>query len=212
MENNLTELFMRCLRAQYIKVENDASYALERKSDVLYLFFEHSRGKTDWKNNLDFPSVPYKRMDTVWRCHRGFLRVWKSILPYIEAVIHDKCVKNIITVGYSHGGAIATLAHEYVWYERSDLRDKIEGYGFGAPKVFFGNCASACADRWERYHVIKNDGDAVTTLPPDLFGFSHVGKLLQIGDGSCNPIDAHRKESYIRSLKRYEHIDTSFIL
>ena len=200
MKDNLGELFMRCINANYVKIENDASYALEYDGNVLYLLFEHSRGAVDWKNNLDFPSVPYKRMDTVWRCHRGFLRVWKSILPNIEKAVHDKSIENIITIGYSHGGAIATLAHEYVWYERSDLRDKIEGYGFGAPKVFFGRCKGECAERWERYNVIKNDNDIVTTLPPDYLCFSHVGKIIQIGDGCCNKIDAHRKESYIRSL------------
>ena len=205
MKNRLTELFTRCIDADYVKVENDASYAIEREGGDLYLLFEHSRGKTDWKNNLDFPCAPYKRMDTVWRCHRGFLRVWKSVLPYVEGAIHDKSVDNIITVGYSHGGAIATLAHEYVWYERSDLREKIQGYGFGAPKVFFGSCECECAKRWERYRVIKNDDDAVTNLPPSLFGFSHVGKIIQIGDGSCCPIDAHRKESYIKSLRSLEY-------
>ncbi len=206
---SLEELFTRCLNAKYIKVENDGSYATERRGDILFLFFEHSNGRVDWKNNLDFPSAPYKRMDTVWRCHRGFLRVWRSILPYVEEAVRDKSVKKIVCVGFSHGGAIATLAHEYVWYERKDLRDVIDGYGFGAPRVFFGICSGECAKRWERYCVVRNDRDAVTYLPPSVFGFSHVGNILQIGNGCCNGIDAHRPESYIASLREYESEGTA---
>ena len=205
MSLGLLELFTRCLNANYLHVENEGSYAIERNGGFLYLFFEHSNGETDWKNNIDYPSVPYKRMDTAWCCHRGFLRVWKSILPYVEPYVKDGSIEKIVCVGFSHGGAIATLAHEYVWYERPDLRDKIEGYGFGAPRVFFGRCEGECKKRWERYKVIRNDNDLVTHLPPAILGFSHVGEIVKIGCGQYNAIDAHRQESYIESLKKYEN-------
>ena len=86
----------------------------------------------DWKNNFDFPAKPYKDMEVNWSCHRGFLRVWKSIEPYLEEVINDMTISQIYIVGYSHGAAIASLCHEYVWYHRPDLRDNgLEGFGFG---------------------------------------------------------------------------------
>ena len=54
-------------------------------------------------------------MKIKWRCHRGFLRVWKTIKPYIEQIDFSKA-KKIVVVGYSHGAAIATLCHEYIWF------------------------------------------------------------------------------------------------
>ena len=135
---DLKALFNRCLNAKYKHVENDGDYALEREGDSLYILFECSNGKVDWKNNFDFPAKPYKDMEITWSCHRGFLKVWKSIEPYIANAITDPTVKKITIVGYSHGAAIASLCHEYVWYNRPDLREgNLEGFGFGCPKVYW---------------------------------------------------------------------------
>ena len=127
----LLRLFQKCVNCEYIHVENSGDYYIERQGSTLYIYLECSNGSTDWKNNLDFPAKPYKRMGrTVWFAHRGFLKVWKSIEDYLAPFIKDETIKKIVIVGYSHGAALAVLCHEYVWYNRPDLRDSIEGYGF----------------------------------------------------------------------------------
>lgn len=106
-KSQLYQMFQDCLNQNYISVENDGDYAIHLEEDTLKIFFEWSNGKVDWKNNFSFAVKPYKDMKVVWRCHRGFLKVWKSIKPYIKEDIMNPKIKKIEIVGYSHGAAIA---------------------------------------------------------------------------------------------------------
>ena len=202
---NLLQLFTKCLNCKYNHVEDSGDYYVEREGSTLYIYLECSNGEEDWKNNFDFPAKPYKRMGKiVWFAHRGFLKVWKSIEDYVAPFIMDKTVDHVVVVGYSHGAALAVLCHEYVWYNRPELRESLEGYGFGCPRVFWGIKTKKLKQRWERFTVIRNIDDIVTHVPPFLFGFSHVGTLLKIGEKKkYNTIDAHRPENITVELERF---------
>ena len=203
---SLYQLFSECVSIPYSAAGCCANYALRRKFNTLYIFFEKSVGAADWKSNIDFPAKPYKRMGkTVWFAHSGFLTVWREVEPMLAAAIADESVRKIIIVGYSHGAAVAVLCHEYVWFNRPDLRGSLEGYGFGCPRVFWGLRYADLMQRWERFTVVRNIDDIVTHVPPFLFGFSHVGKMLKIGKrGKYSRIDAHREENILRELEEYE--------
>jgi hypothetical protein len=200
----ILEYAKRRRKAKYNHVENDGSYAIERDGDTVYLLFEKSNGKVDWKNNLDFPARPYNDMGTSWMCHRGFLKVWKSIRPYLVDTVADESVKKFIIVGYSHGAAIAALAHEYVWFNRPDLRENgLEGYGFGAPKVYWGFIMpKELRKRWVNFHPIKNEHDIVTWAPPFIFGFTHVNQIVHLHSGEKNPMKAHYWSEYIKGCEK----------
>ena len=202
----LSELFSVCLNVPYSQVGRSANYAIRRQNDTLYIFFEGSNGKNDWKNNLDFPSKAYKRMGkTIWFAHRGFLRTWKELEPFLAKEIADDNVHKIVIAGYSHGGALAMLCHEYVWYHRPDLRAHMEGYGFGAPRVFWGAPTAKLKIRWRKFTVIRNIDDFITYLPPAFLGFCHVGSILKIGErGKYSSIKAHFPENISRELAIYE--------
>lgn len=203
----LSEMFKRCLEIQYNHIENSADYALERIDDTLYIYLECSKGQVDWLNNFDFPAKPYDRMEEgqIWFAHRGFMRVFKSVEKEIARYVADKTLDQIITVGYSHGGALAVLCHEYVWYNRPDLRKTIEGYAFDAPRVVWGARLYSLTKRWERFLLIRNINDIVTYVPPKIFGYTHVGSLLEIGErGKYSMPDAHRPENIMRELINYE--------
>ena len=213
-KKKLLKLFNRCLDAEYIHTENSGDYAIEREGNTVYLLFQWSNGDEDWKNNFDFATKPYKDMGIPWKCHRGFLRVWKSIEPYIADTVMDMSVKHFVLVGYSHGSAIATLAHEYVWFNRPDLRPEssgnylsIEGYGFGCPRVFFGHMQKELRQRWLTFFPIRNLNDIVTHLPPVIFGYRDVSSVMKIGEkGKLNKhrkldcVNAHYPDNYILSL------------
>lgn len=202
----LYELFSVCLNISYTQVGRSANYAVSRENGTLYIFFQGSDGRNDWKSNLDFPAKAYKRMGkTVWFAHRGFLRVWKELEPFLAEKIADTSVQKIVIAGYSHGGALAMLCHEYVWYHRPDLRAQTEGHGFGAPRVFWGVQTAELKSRWKNFTVIRNIDDVVTHLPPSFLGFSHVGAFLKIGErGKYSAIEAHYPENILRELKAYE--------
>ena len=210
----LYELLWECLNIDYETVGTSANYATRTNSDTLYIFFEASNGKNDWKINLDFPAKPYKRMGrATWFAHSGFLGTWKEIEPCLTDAILDKSKRYIVITGYSHGAALAVLCHEYVWFNRPELRDNILGYGFGAPRVFWGIRTSELLRRWERFTVIKNVDDAVTHLPPAVLGYSHVGKMLTIGKkGKYSDVDAHRAENILAELRAYEKLNPSLSL
>ncbi|MBQ9112511.1 MAG: lipase family protein [Clostridia bacterium] len=204
----LYDLFEECLRIPYSQSGGSANYATRRAGDTLYIFFESSDGDADWKVNMDFPAKAYKRMGrTVWLAHRGFLTAWKQTEPLLADAIADKTVGRIIITGYSHGAAIAVLCHEYVWFNRPDLRPFLEGYGFGCPRVLWGMRSAAVRQRWAGFSVIRNIDDAITHLPPAALGYFHVGNMLEIGKkGKYSPIDAHRSENILSELAAYEGI------
>ena len=201
MQNLLLELFDDCLSRDYRETENGASWDIERRGEQLTVYFQKSHGLVDWLNNVDLFSIPYREMSPVWRCHGGFLRVWKSVKPLVEPFLLDPSVKEITIVGYSHGAALAVLCHEFVYYHRSDVRNILRGFGFGCPRVLYGCVPPEIALRWEHFFVIRNLDDLVTHLPPRALGYCHVGNLVEIGaDGRYAPIDAHRPESYRAEL------------
>lgn len=102
---DLYELLSTCLKPLYLQAGVSASYALKREGDTLYLFFQGSDGKNDWKQNLNFPAKAYKQMGkTVWFSHRGFLKAWKEIEPLLVADIADGAFQKIVITGYSHVG------------------------------------------------------------------------------------------------------------
>lgn len=202
----LNEMFRRCLEIPYTRVENSADYALERIGNTLYIYLECSNGEVDWRNNFDFPAKAYSHFDGErWLCHRGFMRVFKSIENYIAQPILDKSLEKIVTVGYSHGAGVAILCHEYVWYNRPDLRSEIEGYAFASPRVVWGYVSRSLAKRWEKLTVVRNINDIVTHLPPKALGYTHVGKMLLIGKRrKYSSVDAHRPENIMRELLELE--------
>lgn len=209
--NMMYKYFAICLAADYKKTEESGDYALLREGETLYLCFQCSNGKEDWKNNFDFPAKPYKDMGIKWYCHRGFLRVWNAIKPHIYDAVHDTTVRRIVVVGYSHGAAIATLAHEYVWYERKDLRPTLEGYGFGCPRCYWGKMKPELKERWKNFHPIRNLDDIVTHVPPSFLGFRHVNDVIEIGHKGQYKIDL-KKETFTEKLPcTYAHYHKEYL-
>lgn len=143
-------------------------------------------------------------MPNRWYAHRRFLKVWKVIEDKLAAIIHDKQINEIIIAGYSHGAALALLCHEYCMFNRTDIKNKIRGYGFGCPRVVFGFLRKSVKKRFTGFFVIRNKKDIVTHLPPALLLFRHVSNLITIGSGEWNCIDAHRPENYIESLQKFQ--------
>lgn len=194
----LLKKFIDCLAATYKTVENEGDFAVKRKGTTLSIFFEWSDGATDWKNNFCFPAKPYRDMKNLWFCHRGFLKVWKSIEPYLADKISNPNVKKIDIVGYSHGGAIAQLCYEYVKFNRQDV--EVTGVGFGSPRVYWGFASKAIKKRFEGFVIVRNGNDIVTHLPPVIFGFRHLGKVLKVGKRK-GLIKDHYPERYIEALE-----------
>ena len=209
----LADLFYNCAYVvNYEQAGSNVSYAFveNKKDETLYIYFQGSYEKIDWiRNFLFFPKhkKPYKDMDIPYKVHGGFLEAWKEVEDIIInkvtqrrtrepnwkemqqgiELVNDYVWKHIFVIGYSHGGALAALCHECVWFWRPDLRKSgLEGYGFEAPRVYAGyKVRKELEERWEHFTVIRTNGDLVTHMPPWLFGFCHVGNMIKTkGDTS----------------------------
>lgn len=231
------EKFKKCLDLEkdYVHVENDGSYYYEMENGKLTIYLEWSNGKVDWINNFNFipecrigfkriwalivaffkaiifnaqmPKQSYKDMENKWYCHRGFLKVWKSIEPYLKDIVMDEAVKEIEVIGYSHGGGVAQLCYEWVKFWRPDV--KAHGYGFGAPRIFWGNASETVKKRFQGFTVVRNGDDLITHLPPTLFGFSDICPILEIGEYNGGIAD-HYPERYLEALKELDRILEEF--
>lgn len=211
----LSQLFYNCAyTAPYVQAGDSVNYAFVEEGTTLYIYFQGSNSITDWVRNFLFGKKPYKDMETPYRVHRGFLAAWKEVENIIITKIKDPKWTKIITVGYSHGGALAGLCHECVWYWRPDLRDVIEGYGFEAPRFYAGyRVKPELRERWARFVVIRDNNDIVTHCPPSIFGYCHVGQILKVhGNVSLAPkkwyiprcVKSHYPEVVYNGLVEYE--------
>lgn len=99
--------------------------------------------------------------------HAGFAEsiglIWKDqVQPALEA-----CNCPLMCTGHSLGAALATLA--------ASMHRPRTLYTFGSPRV--GDAAFAATLQGLEIHRYVDCCDAVTVLPPEAFGFVHVGTL-----------------------------------
>ena len=205
--SDLYDLFNECLISEYTTTAEGADVCFKRDSEALFIFFEKSDGLCDWINNLSFCAQAYGNSLHPWKCHGGFLRVFKSVRAMIDHAITEQKTSSVTVVGYSHGAALAVLAHEYIWFNYPELRGSLKSIAYGCPRVIYGIPPSCVRNRWSRLLRVSHRGDLITHLPPAIFGFHHVGKLIRIGKPMLSGIDAQRPESYLTSLKRVSLTD-----
>ncbi len=213
----MLNLFKRCLSAEYTHTEAGTDYAVKVEGDTIYLLFECSDDKEDWRSNFNFPCRAYKNGGKTWFAHRGFLKAWKDVRDEIEMqvseilAVYGSQIGKICVVGYSHGAALALLCTEDMAYLYGDAL-VVGGYGFGCPRVVWGFLPKAVKTRLKAFKVIRNVPDLVTRLPPVLFGFRHPYEVIKIGRRrgifrfipKYRPIKAHYPGSYSAELAESE--------
>jgi hypothetical protein len=161
-------------------------YKVEGKT--LYLAFKYTDSDLDWKQNFFFlPRLkkPYKEMSFPWFIHAGFLLKWKAIEDQIAYWVLDRVkwpgeYDNVVIAGHSQGGALAILCHE--WWKYHNPHIPVQTVTFGAPRpVWFWNLKKI-KDRFEGITQYRDRRDIVCLLPPKLFGYRDVGKIVYDGE------------------------------
>jgi hypothetical protein len=155
-------------------VETCTQWGWKFENETLFLNFQGSVSKLDWKQNFDFLQVPYKSMPKRFRVHRGFLTKWKSIQDDVIKVVRDHKPKRIVITGFSQGGALATLCHEdlvYRWYDP-------ETWAFGSPRVFSWGVPK---NRFKRLTRVTLHWDMIPGIPFWFLGYKHIGKNVHYG-------------------------------
>ncbi len=167
-------------------------------------------GTADWVTDLKFvqQAYPYapKGISGV-EVHYGFIEAYTSVRDAVLQAVKDSPHKQVVMVGHSLGGALATLAG-------LDVAINIPGkevsvYTFGSPKV--GNAAfvDAYSPRVPNTYRIVNDTDLIPSIPPG--NYYHVGKLLHLNPPEQEPdgilawlgekVEDHLPHNYIKALQ-----------
>ena len=150
---------------------HELNYLVQIEDNIVYLFFQESDGKKDWKDNLDFIPIPckvYRNQESHMICHRGFVKEYKSGNDQIMAEVIAACEllnnPKVVISGWSNGAAMATLAAEDFFY-RYGIRPTV--VTFGNPKVCFDPSTALhillCCETFREY---CNRNDIVTKVPP----------------------------------------------
>lgn len=173
MKKMLIDLFQDVAwNVKYKTIGLDVNYAFIEKEDTLYIFFQGSSSVADWIENFAFKQKVYGE----FKVHRGFLFAYKQVRDLLLDQTYSNNYKQVIVVGYSHGGALCQLAFEDIKYHFPEL--EVKGYAFESPRCL--KVPKKYRHRWNGLTVIRNGTDIVTHLPPRIFGFDDLGIMLKI--------------------------------
>ena len=143
--------------------------------------------------------------------HQGFYYAFNSIQQELRQFISGlKGISVVHCVGHSLGGAIATLAAD--WIKASSSISSIKLYTFGSPRVGLENFASKCSSRLKAHNVFRvhHSTDPVPMLPT--WPFFHVPNMdlgyLIDSPASMPPWKYHYMKYYIASAKQARSWDS----
>lgn len=175
----------------------------------LFLIF---RGTTTANKKADFITdarIGLQRSKTGMPVHIGFNHTFSSMVPAIRAYLAKNPVSgNVHCIGHSLGGAVATLAADWV---SSNVTRKVKLYTFGQPRVgltFFSSAVTRKLGR-DNIHRTFHTTDPVPMVP--IFPYVH-NPLPGLGHGikSENLIlsgEAHSMLGYVKSVKGKSWLD-----
>ena len=136
--------------------------------------------------------------------HQGFYYAFSSILPELRGFVAGlKGVNVVHCVGHSLGGAIATLAAD--WMKAAGVASSVKLYTFGSPRVGMQPFAAKCTTRLcagNAYRVYHKT-DPVPMVPT--WPFTHVPNpgvdYLIDSPMAAKPWEYHFMKHYIKSAE-----------
>lgn len=157
------------------------------KPERLDVQFSGSNESLDWLFNFLFKLVspkevksktPYERVNPAIKVHLGFLELYMLVRDQILRKAKD--FKEIVCVGHSLGGALATLAAIDI---QNNVQKDIACLPFSSPKVgnkeFVESFNRRIPNTWLYYY----GDDTVVRMPPSLPFFpqyQHVGEVIEV--------------------------------
>lgn len=147
----------------------------------IIISFRGTEGKlSDWATDAKFSKETWTDEHPLGEVHNGFYdalsSVWNEVFSEIMTLRTNN--QSIWLTGHSLGAALATLAAATLHLQQPEI--EINGlYTFGQPRL--GNHKFSKKYNAELKNITfrcVNNNDVVTRVPPQIFGYSHVGKLM----------------------------------
>jgi hypothetical protein len=159
----------------------------------------------DWMTDFNC-AVAFSRTGQV--IHTGFNRVFNEFEPDLINFFKQNKPEMVHCVGHSLGGALASISAEWLTYNNIA---KPYLYTFGSPRVGFSSFASELTRNVEAKNIfrIHHNNDIVSLVP--LWPFVHVpvpGESYCILNSPYNPISAHYKDNYLKTIKGHTEWST----
>ncbi|WHI44520.1 alpha/beta hydrolase [Microbulbifer sp. JMSA004] len=144
-----------------------------------------------------------RRFHTGGAVHQGFYYTFESLLPQLERFVQNlpSDIHTINCLGHSLGGAIATLAADWL---SSNTEKSIKLYTFGSPRVGLDHFASGCKRKLksENIYRVYHRADPVPMVPT--WPFIHVPNGgtgdFELPTPSHNPGTNHSSKTYVKSV------------
>ncbi|WNZ56688.1 lipase family protein [Microbulbifer sp. MKSA007] len=144
-----------------------------------------------------------KRFHTGGAVHQGFYYTFESLLPQLEQFAQNlpNDVHTIHCLGHSLGGALATLAADWL---SSNTGKSIKLYTFGSPRVGLDHFANSCKRKLksENIYRVYHRADPVPMVPT--WPFIHVPNGgtgdFELPTPSLNPKISHSSQTYVKSV------------
>jgi predicted lipase len=185
---NIKQIFIESISEPWTTIdENDIQYKIIRRDKTIYIYFQGTVSKIDWKQNFKFLAKKYKGN----YIHKGFLENYTIAKDDIQNILNGFEIDKIIISGYSHGAALATLCYEDLSRKYYDVRCIV----FGSPRVFLLP-NKRLRNRLYRIQNYQTKGDLVTKLPFLFFGYRHVGNVIKIGKWKLLPLPKYHLNDY----------------
>jgi hypothetical protein len=177
----------------------------DKYKNELFLMF---RGSTTSNHNADWVSnarIGVSSSKSGLPVHTGFNHIFNSMLPQIQSFLKDaKQIKSVHCIGHSLGGAVATLAADWI---KSNKGVPVKLYTFGAPKPGMMLFANRLSQKLGKQNIFRayHATDPVPMIPlfpfvqPPLPGFGHYLP----SSGNIFSKQAHDIGKYVESVKDF---------
>lgn len=127
-------LFTSIQKSDYIHTASDIDYTFLEDGQLLYMLFQETRSKHDWKINFDFPARMYKNMII----HRGYAEAFKQekeeLWQELKAKLETGKYTNVQIAAWSKGSAEAILMAEEYYFQTGK---KAYVTTYGGPKIAY---------------------------------------------------------------------------
>ena len=191
--------YFRRVETNGFKVE----YIRSVVGDTVYYCFQGTQDYPDWWKNIQKHSTKFHGLSV----HDGFLDLYKIFeRKHFRNAKKHLLENRVIFTGHSQGAALATLAaFDYAYYlERNSMyaRDSCL-LPIASPRVGKGAFEIIMKEFYPDTEIYRFGWDLVTTVPWQIGGYRHVGKIVQLGTKGWRPtMFDHYPEKYIEAFKK----------
>ncbi|AFY37901.1 lipase class 3 [[Leptolyngbya] sp. PCC 7376] len=147
---------------------------------IIVAFRGSERKIADWATNAKAIQRHWTDDQDDGKVHRGFYRALDSLWDELEKEIRNLRTdsQTLWITGHSLGGALATLAAARLHIDSPKIA--VNGlYTFGQPRIGNNRFAKVFNSKLKNISFrCVNNNDVVTRVPPQIFNYSHIGKLM----------------------------------